>query len=160
MTDAPIVIERRYRATPAQIWRLWTTSAGLESWWGPQGFAVTVQELDLRPGGALRYTMTAVDPQMVAFMNRNAMPTATVAQVLFDEVTPMTRLRYRHLVDFVPGQSPYHTRMQVDLVPQGDAVLLRLPFDALHVAVWTERQRMGWEQELGKLQVLLTAQVW
>ena len=34
------------------LWRLWTTKTGIESWWGPEGAAVKVQKLDLRPEGA------------------------------------------------------------------------------------------------------------
>jgi uncharacterized protein YndB with AHSA1/START domain len=152
-----ITVERRFNAGLADLWALWTTAAGLESWWGPPGFAVTVQQIDLRPGGTLRYTMTAIAPEVVAFMQKNGMPTATPAQATYDEIMPMTRLVYRHLVDFVPGHTPYHTRMIVELHPNADAVLMRLTFDQMHDAEWTARQRMGWQLELGKLQALLDA---
>ena len=150
-----IVIERRYRARSDDLWALWTTPAGLEAWWGPPGFAVTVQDMDLRAGGALRYTMTAIAPEMVAFMQKSGMPTATPAQAIYDAVDPMTRLAYRHLVDFVPGRAAYETRMLVEFLPAGDEVTMRLTFDQMHDAAWTERQRMGWELELGKLAALL-----
>ena len=150
-----IVIERRYRARSDDLWALWTTPAGLEAWWGPPGFAVTVQDMDLRAGGALRYTMTAIAPEMVAFMQKSGMPTATPAQAIYDAVDPMTRLAYRHLVDFVPGRAAYETRMLVEFLPAGDKVTMRLTFDQMHDAAWTERQRMGWELELGKLAALL-----
>lgn len=98
MTDLPmILIERRFAAQIADLWALWTTPAGLESWWGPQGFTVSVQQMDLRVGGRLFYTMTAVAPQMVAFMPANDMATATALQIIYDEVQPMTRLAYRNL---------------------------------------------------------------
>ena len=160
MTEIPVmiemtVIERRYRAKVADLWALWTTPVGLEAWWGPPGFTVTVQELDLRAGGALRYTMTAIAPEMVAFMQKSGMPTATPAQAIYDAVDPMHRLAYRHLVDFVPGRAAYETRMVVEFVPSGGGVTMRLTFDAMHDAAWTERQRMGWELELGKLAALL-----
>ncbi|MBI1170122.1 SRPBCC domain-containing protein [bacterium] len=156
MTDPSlIVIERRFVARLADVWALWTTPRGLESWWGPRGFSVTVQEMDLRPGGRLVYAMTAVDPQMVAFMQANGMPVTTLARITYDEVQPMTRLAYRHLVDFVPGHPPYHTSMVVDLVPEGDAVLVRLTFEPMHDAEWTRRQSLGWESELDKLASVL-----
>ena len=62
-------------------------------WWGPQGLAVTVQQTDLRPGGVLLYAMTAVAPQMVAFMQANGMLTATAAQITCDEALPIKRYR-------------------------------------------------------------------
>jgi uncharacterized protein YndB with AHSA1/START domain len=150
-----VKIERRYRAKLADLWALWTTPQGVESWWGPPGFAVTVQEMDLRPGGALRYVMTAQATEMVNFMRKNGMSTATAAQATYDEITPMRRLGYRHLVDFVPGHAAYETAMLVEFDPQAETVLMRLTFDAMHDAVWSERQRMGWEQELSKLATLL-----
>lgn len=156
MKDLPMItMERRYRARVEDLWALWTTRAGIESWWGPPGFAVTVQDLDLRPGGVLRYAMTAVAPEMVAFMQKSGMPTTSHVAVTYDEVTPMTRLAYRNLVDFVPGRAPYETRMIVELQAQADEVTMRLTFDQMHDAEWSERQRMGWELELGKLGQLL-----
>jgi uncharacterized protein YndB with AHSA1/START domain len=55
-----ITLERVYRADVQDVWDLWTTKDGIESWWGPGGFAVTVRKLDLRPGGELLYAMTAI----------------------------------------------------------------------------------------------------
>jgi uncharacterized protein YndB with AHSA1/START domain len=61
-TDAPqakVVIERTYRARIEDLWELWTTKAGFESWWGPEGFHVEVHALEARAGGALEYDMIA-----------------------------------------------------------------------------------------------------
>ena len=41
-----ITFERHYKnATVADVWELWTTKEGIEEWWGPDGFYVTVQTL-------------------------------------------------------------------------------------------------------------------
>jgi hypothetical protein len=32
-------LERTYRVPIEDLWELWTTKAGFESWWGPEGFA-------------------------------------------------------------------------------------------------------------------------
>ena len=45
---AQFTIERTYEATLEEAWALWTTKEGIESWWGPEGFDVTVLSLDLR----------------------------------------------------------------------------------------------------------------
>ena len=48
MTTAPNVararfsIQRTYAASVEDAWALWTTKSGIESWWGPEGFEVTV----------------------------------------------------------------------------------------------------------------------
>ena len=49
-------LERTYGAPPELIWELWTTAAGLDQWFAPDGFESRVTELELRPGGRLRYT--------------------------------------------------------------------------------------------------------
>jgi uncharacterized protein YndB with AHSA1/START domain len=72
---AQFSIERTYAASLDEAWALWTTKAGIESWWGPEGFEVTVMSLDLRPGGALNYLMTAVAPEMVRSPAPPAWPT-------------------------------------------------------------------------------------
>lgn len=39
-SDRKIVIERKYAASIEDVWELWTTKEGIESWWGPDGFSV------------------------------------------------------------------------------------------------------------------------
>jgi uncharacterized protein YndB with AHSA1/START domain len=56
----PIRLERTYATSAATIWELWTTAEGIESWWAPDGYVTEVRALDVRPGGALVYAMTAV----------------------------------------------------------------------------------------------------
>jgi len=55
---------------------------GIESWWGPEGFTVTVQAMDVRPGGVLLYTMTATAAPQIAFMKQHGMPLSTPASAI------------------------------------------------------------------------------
>jgi uncharacterized protein YndB with AHSA1/START domain len=87
-------LERAYAADVQDVWDLWTTKDGIESWWGPGGFRVTVRSLDLRPGGELRYAMTAVDPAQVAFMQQAGMPLTQECRITFTNVQPLRRLEY------------------------------------------------------------------
>lgn len=148
---------RRFRSPLADLWDLWTTARGIERWWGPPGFGVTVQSIDLRTGGSLHYTMSAQAPEMVAYMQANGMPVDTKAQITYAEVTPLKRLAYSHLVDFVPGVAPYSTALAVDFHSDGDQAEMQLTFQRMHDAEWTERQRKGWDLELGKLAAVLEA---
>src|SRR5271167_2827145 len=66
--------ERTYDAPAELIWELLTTAAGLGEWFAPDGFESRVSELELRPGGQLRYTMTATAPEQVAFMRKTGNP--------------------------------------------------------------------------------------
>ena len=54
-----IRIERTFQASLEEVWEMWTTREGIESWWGPDGFSVKVRTLELRPGGRLDYAMIA-----------------------------------------------------------------------------------------------------
>lgn len=150
-----ITLERVYRADVQDVWDLWTTSDGIESWWGPGGFKVTVRKLDLRPGGELLYAMTAVDPPQVEFLKNAGMPLTHELRITFTEVVPRRRLAYVHLADFIPGIEPYDIATVVELHPVPEGVRMVLTFDAMHSDEWTQRAVMGWEGELGKLAAVL-----
>jgi uncharacterized protein YndB with AHSA1/START domain len=50
VTRPKVVFERTYRARIEELWELWTTKKGFESWWGPEGFRVEVHTLEARVG--------------------------------------------------------------------------------------------------------------
>jgi uncharacterized protein YndB with AHSA1/START domain len=152
-----ITIERTFQAPIEDVWALWTTKDGIESWWGPEGFTVKVRRLDLRPGGELEYAMTATAPEQIGFMKRAGMPLTTEARVTYTEVDPRRRLAYDHLADFIPGVEPYTVAYLVELHPDAQGVRMVLTFDAMHDELWTQRAVMGWESELGKLAKVLAA---
>jgi uncharacterized protein YndB with AHSA1/START domain len=152
---AQFSIERTYAASIEEAWSLWTTKAGIESWWGPEGFEVTVTSLDLKPGGALVYLMTAVAPEQLAFMKQAGLPISTEARVTYIEVSPPKRLAYKTLADFIPGVAPYEVMTVVDLRETSAGVKLTVTIDAMHDEVWTERSRAGNESQLRKLDALL-----
>jgi uncharacterized protein YndB with AHSA1/START domain len=146
-----VKLERVYPATLEEVWELWTTREGIESWWGPDGFAVTVQKLDLRVGGQLLYTMTANAPEQMAFMKRAGMPLATKTTATFTAVEPPRHLAYDTVADFIPGMKPYDVGTDIELFAEGDSVRLVLTIDRMHDEVWTNRAVMGWQNELTKL---------
>jgi uncharacterized protein YndB with AHSA1/START domain len=148
-------IERTYTASLNDAWALWTTSAGIESWWGPEGFDVSVISLDLRPGGALIYRMTATGPQQVAFMKQAGMPLSSDCRVTYTDVSPCRRLAYSTLADFVPGVTPYAVATVVEFQAAGDMVQVTVTVDAMHDDLWTERARAGFESQMRKLDGLL-----
>lgn len=150
-----ITMERTFDAAIEDVWELWTTKEGIEQWWGPEGFSVSVVSIDLRPGGRLRYDMTAVRAEMVAFMEREGMPLTTRSTVTYTEVTAPKRLAYVHAMDFVPGVEPYDVATEIDLLRVPDGVRMVMRFDAMHSETWTQRAILGWESELGRLARLL-----
>jgi len=155
---AKFSIQRTYAASIDEAWALWTTKSGIESWWGPEGFDVTVTSLDLHPGGDLIYRMTAVAPEQVAFMKRAGMPLTSECKVTYTEISPPDRLAYKTLADFVPGVAPYEVATVVELRATANRVNLIIAFDAMHDDVWTERARAGHDSQMRKLDALLAAQ--
>jgi uncharacterized protein YndB with AHSA1/START domain len=152
-----VTLERTFDAALSDVWELWTTKDGIESWWGPDGFRVEVRSIDLRPGGTLVYLMIAAAPEMVEFMKKANMPVQTENTIRYREVVPNKRLVYAHSTDFIKDVPPYDVTHTVELFPKGDSVRMVLTFDAMHADEWTQRATMGWEQELGKLGRALTA---
>ena len=152
-----VSIERTFKAPIAEVWELWTTKDGIESWWGPPGFEVKVRRLDVRRGGELLYAMTAVAPDQIDFLKKAGMALTTESLVTYIEVVPPTRLAFTQMADFIPNVKPYEVATTVDFETQQQGVRLVLTLDAMHDEYWTNMAVMGWEQELGKLAKLLNS---
>jgi uncharacterized protein YndB with AHSA1/START domain len=146
-----MVIERTYDAPAETIWELWTTAAGIEAWWSPDGFVTEVRKLDLRPGGQLVHAMTATAPPQVEFMNHAGMPLTNEATKTFTEISEPTRLAYVSLIDFVPGMEPYEHLTVVDLKPDGDRTTVIMTVDPMHDEDWSRRMIAGRTNELENL---------
>jgi uncharacterized protein YndB with AHSA1/START domain len=144
-------IERDYPTTAEEVWELWTTREGIESWWAPDGFTVEVEKLELEPGGELVYTMTATGPEQVEFMRNAGMPLVTRSQKRFTEIAPTTGLAYTSLVDFVPDVPPYEFLTVVELEPSTAGVTVTMTIEPMHDEVWTERLLAGRTNELDNL---------
>ena len=56
-----IHIRRTYAAGVDRAWWAWTDAEAISRWWGPQGWAATVYEMDVRPGGRWRFHIAPVD---------------------------------------------------------------------------------------------------
>lgn len=131
-------LQRTYDAPAELVWELLTTEAALEEWWAPDGFETRVNELELRPGGLLRYTMTATAPEQVEFLQSVGSPLSVALRKTFTEVAPPSRLAYLSLIDFVPDCEPYDHLTVVDIEPSGARVAVVMTIDPLHDDTWTQ----------------------
>ena len=158
MTTRPkLTLERTFKASIDEVWELWTTKEGIESWWGPEGFSVAVRDLDLRPGGNLFYSMTATGPDQADYMRKAGMPLTTEHRITYTEVDPPRRLAYNELADFIPGVEPYEVETLIELDQVADGVRLVLTFEAMHDEQWTRMATLGRESELERLAKVLAA---
>jgi uncharacterized protein YndB with AHSA1/START domain len=150
-----ITLERTFDASIEEVWDLWTTKDGIESWWGPDGFATEVKKIDLRPGGELVYAFTAIAPDQVAFLKNAGMPLTNWVTATYTELVPPRRIAYRSRADFIPGVEPYDVMTAVDLIAGANGVRVVLTLDAMHDEHWSGLMVAGWENELGKLERVL-----
>ena len=156
-TRPKLTLERTLDASIDEVWELWTTREGIQLWWGPEGFSVVVNALDLRPGGELVYTMSATRAEEIEYMTQAGMPITTEHRLTFTEVDPPRRLAYTDLADFIPGVEPYEVHTVVDLEEAEDGVRMTLAFDAMHDDRWTRLAKLGRESELERLARVLAA---
>ena len=148
-------LERTYDASPELIWELWTTAAGIEEWWAPDGFENQVSELDLRPGGQLVYTMTATALAQIEFMTNAGIPLSTESRKTFTEVSPPRRLAYLSLIDFVPDREAYEHLTVLEITSSGDRTTVVMTVDPMHDETWTQRILAGRDNELDNLQAAI-----
>lgn len=151
MTETNVIIERTYRATLQELWDLWTTRDGFESWWGPEGFRVEVHELDARVGGQLRYDMIADAPEMIAEMKKQGQPISHATRGTFSELALHRRLALTHIIDFLPGVAPYDSTMVVELFPSGASVRMVVTLTPMHTPEFSKMQKEGFTSQLTKL---------
>lgn len=148
---AKVVIERTYRAGIEDVWDLWTTKEGFESWWGPQGFRAEVRELDARIGGTLLYEMIADSPEMIAAMKQMGRPASHAGRSRFSELKPRERLVLTNVIDFLPDVASYESDIAVDFVASGDRVRMVVTLAAMHSEEFSQMQKQGFTSQLTKL---------
>jgi uncharacterized protein YndB with AHSA1/START domain len=83
-SDREIVLTRVFDAPPETVFEAFTDPERVVHWWGPQGFATTVHEMDVRPGGEWRFTMHG--PDGWDYRNR----------IVYLEVARPERIVYKH----------------------------------------------------------------
>ena len=55
--DNAIAIERIFDAPPERVFRAWSDPEQVAKWYGPEGFSLSVCEIDFRVGGKFLYRM-------------------------------------------------------------------------------------------------------
>lgn len=111
--DAPTVAyERRVNAAPELAWKAWTQPDLFARWFGPDGFTITVQEMDVRPGGRSRFLMHG--PDGTDYTNR----------MVYRAVEPHARLDYLHGADI--DNDPSAFEVDVIFTPDGGGTVIRM----------------------------------
>ncbi len=132
------VLERTFRTRVEELWELWTTKEGFESWWGGEGSRVDVHTIEAREGGALYYDMIAVAPADIDKRSQLGLVPVSSVRARFTLFRPYQRLVLTHVMDFVPGVRPYEQAIAVDFFPSGDAVRMVTTIAPLHNEEFTQ----------------------
>lgn len=152
---APITFERSYEAPIEDLWDLWTTKEGFESWWGPEGFRVEVHRLEARVGGELVYDMIASGAAEIASMQQAGMPLSHATRGRFVELERHRRLVVRHAIDFLPGVEPYDNDITVDFFAEGSVARMVVAIEPHRDEFWTQQSALGFESQLTKVPAAL-----
>jgi uncharacterized protein YndB with AHSA1/START domain len=152
MTQQPFTLERNLRATPAQVWEMWTTKQGIESWWGPEGFETTVHALDVRLGGRFEFEMRAVRPDIVEVMKQMNAPLSSMENGRYLEVAPSSELDFVERFTHAPGVEPYDVSVSVTFAPSLVGTLLVIHSSGMHDERWQQLASQGWSEQLTKLE--------
>lgn len=129
-------------APPERVFAALTRPGDLSAWWGPHGFSTPGIELDLRVGGAYRFTMQP--PEGAAFHLSGE----------FLEIDPPSRLvttfRWEE-----PTPDDRETIVTLTLAPVDAATEVRLSQAAFATDERLALHRSGWADAFEKLRALL-----
>jgi uncharacterized protein YndB with AHSA1/START domain len=123
---ATFVVERTIPAPVDTLWSLWTTKAGLESWWGPEDVVLTVLRLDPRSGGERAmdqvYAPVAADPARRAEFEAAGVPTSVTVRGTFTEVVPLRLLAFVEEASYGKGNPAVRSETRVEFHTEGAGV--------------------------------------
>lgn len=142
-TSPKLVFERMYRASLDELWELWTTKEGFESWWAPEGIRAEVHAIEARLNGMLHYDMIAVAPETVAVMKGLGLPISHSERARFSEFRPPERLVLAIMMDFLPGVAPYEGTLTVDFFPSGEWARMAVALSPMHDDEFTRMASEG-----------------
>ncbi len=91
LSDREFVLEHTFKAPAAKIFAAYTDPKLITQWWAPPGGSMTVETMQVKPGGRWRFLQKTANGAQMAFSGE------------YREVTPVTRLVYTFQAE---GQGP------------------------------------------------------
>jgi uncharacterized protein YndB with AHSA1/START domain len=144
--DSTLVISHVFDAPRELVYAAWTERRHLNQWQGaPEGFTVTVQEYDIRPGGAFRICMHAPDGS------------DHWLQGIYREVVPSERLVFTHTWLDAAGATGHETLVTITFTERGDRTELTLRQTGLASTASRDGHREGWASTFTNLARYLSA---
>lgn len=138
--DREIVTTRLIDAPRALVFEAWTDPKHVAHWFGPDGFTLTTESMDVRPGGVWRFTMHG--PDGTDYPN----------VVTYEEVVPPARLVHLHGDEKEPDM--FHVTVTLDDREGKTALTMRAVFKSAAARDLVVRERgaiEGAEQTVARL---------
>jgi uncharacterized protein YndB with AHSA1/START domain len=101
-----LTVTRVFQAPRELVYQTWTDPRHLSHWWGPAGFTVTTDTIDITPGGVWSFVMHGADG--TDYINR----------IRYIEIVRPERLVYSH----GDNEEEESFRVTVTMVEKGDAM--------------------------------------
>ena len=144
--DREIVGTRVFNAPRDLVFQMWIDPEHLKNWWGPDGFSVTIHEINVHPGGHWRFIMHG--PDGTDYKNH----------IVSLEIVRPERIVYKHEPEKVPDPVSFVTT--VTFVEENGKTRLTMraifPSAAAREFVVTKYGAIeGMNQHLGRLGELL-----
>jgi uncharacterized protein YndB with AHSA1/START domain len=141
-------LRRLFDATPSLVFKAWTDSRMLCSWWGPYGFTNPVCHTDLRTGGSIRIEMKAPDgmifPMHGIFHRIHAPSLLIFTSSAFEDEHGADQIESLNTVRFAPREGATLLSLQCLVVKASPEA-----YEAL------DGMEEGWRQSLDKLEGFL-----
>ena len=140
---------RIIRASRQAVYDAWTKPEIFMKWWGPVDHVVSAVELDVREGGALRFTDDALPHAPVP----PGFPRSMTGSGVYTEVVPGERLQFTMNASWNPGEASLITVTFRDADGATEITILheKISADTVHLF------EAGWDSTLGKLAALFAA---
>ncbi len=134
----PIVVEARFSASPSQVFRAWTEPEEVRKWFGVAPGTLSDAVIDLRPGGAWRFTEEVNDQGSVGFEGH-------YIEVEQDRLLVFSWSKFTERRGYKPAVAD-RSRVEISLEVRGDMTYMRITHSAL--VDYDERIgfRFGWER--------------
>ena len=146
-----VVIERTYEAPVDLVWKMWTDPEHFKAWYGPQGAAIPVAEMDVQVGGRRLICMemqTPNGPMQMWFAGEFREVNATDRLVYTDAMSDAEGNLMSPESMGMPEGTPAETEVIVELEAAGSGTAMTMT----HVGVPADSPgAMGWNMALDKL---------
>jgi uncharacterized protein YndB with AHSA1/START domain len=132
LTERDLVLTRIIDAPRELVFKAWTDPDKVARWWGPKGFTTVDHDMDIRPGGAYRFTMRS--PEGTDHRKRG----------VFREIVAPERIEFTFAWAEPDGRLGHETLITVTFEAVDTKTKLTLHQRVFESVEWRDSHRTGW----------------